>query len=406
MRHHVLIHIGGCGLGLGLRLWKEVFAEHGVGADGQLRAGALSDEGAFLKRVAPSRVAPRAVVVDGDPSSIDLFKDDPVSGLFRADNFVFGGGACGNNWAMGYNDRVAMRDAAVARVTSEISPAGGSHNFIITHALGGGTGGGLGAAIVEKLRLVYPSSTIVCFSVLSSPSQDDVVVRPYNEVLALAKLIANANAVVLLDNESLGLAARARFGENAVHHARLNELAAQALALLTSPLRLPETRAVELRELTRTLTPFRGLALVSLAIESWTDTVGGDLVDALRSRVNRVRGHGADTSALLSAAFIAPRGRPISPTSLRADARLGFRGWFPDPLVLRTRSRARAIAMASSESGVVGPLSALCSRFDSMLKRKAFLHWYHGHGLTTSQMQQARKAVGELIAAYQTAANS
>ena len=59
-------------------------------------------------------------------------------------------------------------------------------------------------------------------------------------------------------------------------------------------------------------------------------------------------GHGADTSALLSAAFIAPRGRPISPTSLRADARLGFRGWFPDPLVLRTRSRARAIAMAVS----------------------------------------------------------
>ena len=58
--------------------------------------------------------------------------------------------------------------------------------FLLLHSLGGGTGSGLGSALLGQLAEEYPEVERFATSVLPSPAHDDVVTSPYNAVLALA----------------------------------------------------------------------------------------------------------------------------------------------------------------------------------------------------------------------------
>ncbi len=403
MRAHILIHVGGCGVRLGRHLWERLFTEHGVGTDGRQTANAEPDDGSFFVRAGANLVVPRAIVVDSEPSAINELKTWRYGALIRPDNLVFGTGGSGNNWAMGYG-LTALREQVMTRVAASVTHQG-SPIFILVHSLSGGAGGGLGAAIAERLRELYPSATLACFSVVSDPSRNPVVVLPYNEVLALDKLRRAADMIALLDNKSLAVAAIHEHGQVAITNAVLNQPAARALALLTAPLRLPATRAVELRELARTLSPFAGCSLVSLALEGSPSPPGPDVVDTLQRGYNRLSGHSAADGKLMSPAFIVPKGRALAAPTLRADARLGLPDWLRAPLVLRTRSADPSILMAASDSGVRAPLLALRGRYDALRKRKAFLHWYTAHGVDSMHMAVARASLNELLDAYQQGAN-
>ena len=75
--------------------------------------------------------------------------------------------------------------------------------FQLTHSLGGGTGSGLGSRILEKLRDQYPDRITSAFSIYPSPQLSDVVVEPYNAVLALQQMCENCDQSFTLDNEAL-----------------------------------------------------------------------------------------------------------------------------------------------------------------------------------------------------------
>ena len=71
------------------------------------------------------------------------------------------------------------------------------------HAVGGGTGSGLGTLLIENLRDEYRNRIIQTFSVYPSPKVSDVVVEPYNATFTTHSLIENADLVNVIDNEAL-----------------------------------------------------------------------------------------------------------------------------------------------------------------------------------------------------------
>ena len=76
--------------------------------------------------------------------------------------------------------------------------------FVLSHSIAGGTGSGFGSYLLEQLHDRYPKKLIQTYSVFPNQSQHaDVVVQPYNSVLALKRLILDADAVVVLDNTAL-----------------------------------------------------------------------------------------------------------------------------------------------------------------------------------------------------------
>jgi tubulin gamma len=72
---------------------------------------------------------------------------------------------------------------------------------MLLHSIAGGTGSGLGSFLLERLADRFPKKLIQTYSVF--PEQSDVVVQPYNSLLAMKRLVNCADSVVVLDNAAL-----------------------------------------------------------------------------------------------------------------------------------------------------------------------------------------------------------
>jgi len=72
---------------------------------------------------------------------------------------------------------------------------------MMLHSIAGGTGSGLGSFLLERLNDRFPKKLIQTYSVF--PESSDVVVQPYNSLLASKRLIEHADSVVVLDNSAL-----------------------------------------------------------------------------------------------------------------------------------------------------------------------------------------------------------
>lgn len=83
---------------------------------------------------------------------------------------------------------------------------------MLLHSIAGGTGSGVGSYLLERLNDRYPKKIIQTYSVFPNNQVADVVVQPYNSVLALKRLINHADATVVLDNAALARIAADRVG--------------------------------------------------------------------------------------------------------------------------------------------------------------------------------------------------
>lgn len=67
---------------------------------------------------------------------------------------------------------------------------------MLLHSIAGGTGSGLGSYILERMNDRFPKKLIQTYSVFPDTQGDNVVVNPYNSVLAMRRLTQNADSVV------------------------------------------------------------------------------------------------------------------------------------------------------------------------------------------------------------------
>ena len=71
----------------------------------------------------------------------------------------------------------------------------------MTHSIAGGTGSGLGSYLLERLSDHFPKKLLHTYSVF--PGDGDVVVQPYNNLLATKRLVEHADSVIMVDNLAL-----------------------------------------------------------------------------------------------------------------------------------------------------------------------------------------------------------
>lgn len=72
--------------------------------------------------------------------------------------------------------------------------------FMMLHSIAGGTGSGLGSFLLERLNDRFPKKLIQTYSVFpDTQNASDVVVHPYNSLLAMRRLVQNADSVVSIN---------------------------------------------------------------------------------------------------------------------------------------------------------------------------------------------------------------
>eukprot|EP00494_Astrolonche_serrata_P024768 UN25028 len=128
--------------------------------------------------------------------------------------------------------------------------------FVLTHSIAGGTGSGFGSYLLEQLHDRYPKKLIQTYSVFPNQSQHaDVVVQPYNSVLALKRLIQDTDAVVVLDNTALNRICEERLELKDPSFNHTNGLISNVMAASTTTLRYPGYMNNDLVGLVASLVP-------------------------------------------------------------------------------------------------------------------------------------------------------
>lgn len=107
------------------------------------------------------------------------------------------------------------------------------------HSIAGGTGSGLGSYLLERLNDRYPKKLIQTYSVFPNASEGDVVVQPYNSLLAIKRLVQHADSSVVLDNSALARIAADRLHIQNATYSQTNQLVATVMAASTQTLRYP-----------------------------------------------------------------------------------------------------------------------------------------------------------------------
>lgn len=102
---------------------------------------------------------------------------------------------------------------------------------MLLHSIAGGTGSGLGSFLLERLNDRFPKKLIQTYSVF--PESSDVVVQPYNSLLASKRLVEHADSVVVLDNSALTRIAADRLHVQDPSFMQTNQLVSTADRLIS-----------------------------------------------------------------------------------------------------------------------------------------------------------------------------
>ena len=158
----------------------------------------------YYREEASGRYAPRAVIVDLEPGTRDSVLARPYGGLFSPSNFVFGQTGSGNNWAKGhYTEGAELIGTVLDVIRKEAEASDALEGIQLNHAIGGGTGGGLGTLLISKFREEFGERFVCTFSIAPSPKVSDTVTEPYNAVLSFIQLVENVDATFMFDEQRL-----------------------------------------------------------------------------------------------------------------------------------------------------------------------------------------------------------
>ncbi|XP_027124392.1 tubulin alpha-1 chain-like [Coffea arabica] len=131
----------------------------------------------------------------------------------------------------------------------------GLQGFLVFHAVGGGTGSGLGSLLLERLSVDYGKKSKLGFTICPSPQVSTAVVQPYNSVLSTHSLLEHTDVSMLLDNEAIYDICRRSLDIERPTYINLNRLVSQVISSLTASLRFDGALNVDVTEFQTNLVP-------------------------------------------------------------------------------------------------------------------------------------------------------
>eukprot|EP00494_Astrolonche_serrata_P032429 UN32698 len=181
------------------------------------------------------------MLIDLELSGINKISRGPQGNLFRTNEQSGGLDDASSNFARGY---YTLGRKYIEEITNEIRSLGercdNLDGIFLTHAVAGGTGGGLTSLILERLKLII-LKPMVTTGVFPSENVCNEILEPYNGALSIQCLMDYADVSMLVDNEALARQAKKSAKIRKPNYKELNQIYSLALAPVTHPFRFPKT---------------------------------------------------------------------------------------------------------------------------------------------------------------------
>ena len=302
---------------------------------------------------------------------------------------------------------------------------------MLLHSIAGGTGSGLGSYMLERMNDRFPKKIIQTYSIFPDTKIGDVVVNPYNSLLAMRRLTQNADSVVVLDNGALSRIAADRLHVQEPSFQQTNQLVSTVMSASTTTLRYPGYMHNDLVGIIASLIP---TPRCHFLMTSYTPFIGDNVEQAKTVRKTTV----LDVMRRL----LQPKNRMVSidpsksscyisilniiqgeadPTDLHKsllrirERRLAtFIPWGPASIQVALTKKSPYLPnthrvsglMLANHTSVASLFKRIVVQYDKMRKRNAYLEQYKktapfAEGL--GEFDEAREVVMGLVGEYEAA---
>merc|ERR1712168_1718168 len=358
-------------------------------------------------------------------------KNSRYSAIFHPDFLLPGKEDAANNFARGhYTVGKEMIDKVNDRLRKLVDNSNNVQGFIVNHAVGGGTGSGLGALILERIAVDYRKKSKIGFEVYPAPNLSTCIVEPYNAMLSTHWLLDHTEVSLMLDNEAIYSIIQKQLDVKRPSYGDLNIIISKVVSSMSAALRFDGEANVDLGEFQTNLVPFPRLHFMTTGL---APVVAKKKAGHEAQTVREVTDHVFQPKNMLvkyvdfdpvedkyMAISINYRGEIMSKEAnstaqwLKQNNKVSFVEWCPTGFKIGLNGTPAAVIegdlMAPAKNNVVmiGNNVAisrvfterLTKKYDMMYNQRAFVHWYVGEGMEEGEFAEAREDLGFLEKDY------
>ena len=237
-REIITINCGGAGVNLGQNLLEQFAVEQGIGSSGDKECKTTFDSTIPISfsETSKGKYIARTMFTDLDPYSINKIKTRcSYNNLLHSDNLISGQSDASMCFSKGhYLDGKELIDTINKTLRTMVEACDNSQGFIFNHSISGGTGGGLGTLILERLRVDYRKKNIFSNSILYDSEKFSTPMEIYNALFTMHWLLDHTDVGVIFDNTQLTKLCEQQLNIQGPSYKNINGLITKVVSDLTA----------------------------------------------------------------------------------------------------------------------------------------------------------------------------